>query len=272
MRPQVFASCANCWFNALQHGSVGLPVGYCSEHRVVLRRSDETTCGRQIRKDLLLNSAKEFQHHHFELFQDRDHVINLSDREPVSNGEFIEEDSSFIRNDAVADVVADYGEYDTKIESLAQLRSLGTIRSEFAMLSLGRAYTDRCITRGGTWTSGLHLFWWTKRRLIESEVPEPSPADFRYSAASSLKRQIELSVWSLLMFRLTFVSDVGSHAENSGDPIRELSTIAEQAALDTEVPSKRKLLSWIKNVGKPLLENAMPEARYRTITGQLRSP
>lgn len=268
MQHQELASCANCWFNGLQYGSIGLNVGYCTEHRLVLRRPDETTCGRQVRKDLLLPSAKAFQHRLQQHFS-RDKVLALSTGEVVEKGEYVEKDPSFIRHDQVGDIVADYGEYETKIESLAQLRTLGTFRSELAMLSLGRAYTDRCVARGGRWTSGIHLFWWIKRRLLEEELSDPAPSDLRYSAAGSLERQVELAGWSLLMFRLTFISDLGVHSQGKPDSIESLREIAEQAALDTEIPNKRKLLAWIKKKGKPMLEQVMPESRYKEITGKL---
>lgn len=265
MRHQTLISCANCWFNGLQYGSVGLSLGgYCTEHRVVLRKPDETTCGRQVRKDLLLYSAKESNRHHQKYFS-KDTITTLSAKNVMDIGEFIEKDYSFISSDDVGSIVAEYGEYDSKIESLAQLRSLKTFRSEFALLSLGRAYTDRCVVRGGSWTSGIHLFWWIKRRLMDAELAEPVALDFRYSTSGSIKRQIELASWSLLMFRLTFISDLGIHSRESSDSIAELSGIAEEAALDTEIPSKRKLLAWINKKGKQMLENAMPEQRYKNI-------
>ena len=268
MQQKTLASCANCWFNGLQYGSVGLSVGYCSEHRVTLRRPDETTCGRHVRKDLLLGSSKAFQRRHQQYFS-QDTIVSLDSGEGPAGGEFVENDSSFLRHDPVGDVVADYGEYDTKIESLAQLRTLQTFRSEIAMLSLGRAYTDRCVSRGGSWTSGIHLFWWTKRRLLEGEVVEPMPSDFRYSTTASLDRQVELAGWSLLMLRLTFISDLGAHSQGSSESIETLGNIAEQAARDTEIPSKRKLLAWIKKTGKPMLEDVLPESRYRSIAAGL---
>jgi len=269
MRPQVLASCANCWFNGLQHGSVGLTLGYCSEYRVVLRKPEETTCGRHMRKDLLFSSVETFNFHHRKRFTNRDGVQKLADLKPVSNGEFVATDTSFLRQDKVGEAAADYGDFDTKIESLAQLRTIGTFRAELAMLSLGRAYTDRCIRRGGKWTSGLHLLWWTKRRLLEAELPDPAPSDFRYATAGSLERQLELASWSLLMFRLVFISDVGVHAAKTSDQVRDLQSIAERAAAGTETPNKRKLLSWLKTTGVPMLEQALPEKRYRAITETL---
>jgi hypothetical protein len=264
MHHQTLISCANCWFNGLQYGSVGLSFGYCTEHRLVLRKPDETTCGRQVRKDFLLYSAKESNRHHQKSFS-KDIITTFDTKNIIDNREFIEKDNSFISHDDVGSIVAEYGEYDSKIESLSQLRSLKTFRSEFALLSLGRAYADRCVVRGGSWTSGIHLFWWIKRRLINAELAEPMPSDLRYSTSGSLQRQVELASWSLLMFRLTFISDLGIHSRESSDSIDELSEIAEQAALDTEIPSKRKLLAWINKKGKQMLESAMPEQRYKDI-------
>ena len=193
----------------------------------------------------------------------------LADREKPADENFIDPDSSFIRHDSVGEVVADYGEYETKIESLAQLRTQKTFRSEIAMLSLGRAYTERCVLRGGSWTSGIHLFWWTKRRLLDAELFAPVPSDFRYSTTASLVRQVELAEWSLLMLRLAFISDLGTHSQGTVNSIESLESIAEQAALDTEIPSKRKLLVWIKRKGNPMLERVLPESRYRSITAEL---
>lgn len=272
MRPQVLASCSNCWFNGLQHGAIGLSFGYCSEHRVVLRRPDETTCASHMRKDLLIQAAKAFNDQHRKTFSQPDCVQSMTDGKVVSNGEFIEQSTAFIRHDKVADIAADYGEYDTKIESLAQLRALNTFRSELAMLSLGRAYTDRCVRRGGRWTSGIHLVWWTRRKLLEPRTAEPDPRDLRYATCGSLDRQIELASWSLQMSRLVFLSDIGVHAQSSSDGVEKLQSIADQAATDTEIPSNNRLTKWIKKVGLPLIEEVLPESRYRSLAAELHQP
>jgi hypothetical protein len=268
MNQNTLASCAKCWFNGLQYGSVGLSMGYCSEHRVTLRRPDQTTCGRHVRKDLLLKSSKAFHHHHGQHFP-HDKVVTFHNRADQADSSYIERSTSFLRHDSVGDVVADYGEYDSKIESLAKLRSLSTYRSEIAMLSLGRAYTNRCVERGESWTSGIHLLWWTRRRLVEAEVFDPTPSDLRYSTAGSSERQLELAGWSLLMLRLMFISDLGTYAEGRDASIEPLKGIAEQAAQDTQIPSKRKLLTWIKKTGIAMLEDVLPESRYRSITASL---
>lgn len=270
MRPQVLASCANCWHNALQHGSVGLSMGFCTEHGVVLRRPEETTCAQHMRKDLLLRSAQAFSDRHQTYFSSRDQVQKLADQTIVTNSEFVDPSAAFIRHDQVGEAIADYGEYGTKIESLARLCTLRTFRSELAMLSLGRAYTQRCITRGGRWTSGLHLLWWTKRRLQEPGLPEPAPSDFRYPTAGSLERQVDLASWSLLMSRLVFISDVGTYAVAAGDPVAKLQGIAEQAAAETEIPGKKRLWRWVKKVGLAMIDEVIPEGRYRQISTELR--
>lgn len=270
MHPQVLASCANCWYNALQQGAVGLSMGFCTEHRVVLLRAEETTCARHLRKDLLLDSALAFSQRHQQSFTCTQQVQKLADQEPVATSDYIEASAAYIRHDKVAEAVADYGEYGTKIESLAQLRALGTFRAELAMLTLGRAYSRRCIQRGGQWTSGLHLLWWTKRRLQETAVPAPEPNDFRYQTAGSLERQVDLASWSLLMSRLVFLSDIGAYAAANNDPVAKLREIAERAAAETEIPGKKRLSRWIKKVGLPIIEDVLSESRYREIASTLR--
>lgn len=263
MRQAALASCSNCWFNGLQHGPVGLNVGYCTEHRVVLRRSDETTCTRHLRKDLLLKSSEAFNFKHRQVYVE-DGVVRLVDAKRVTNGAFVSDEVAILRTDPVGDTVADYGEFDTKIESLSQLRAQATLRSEFAMLNLARAYTRRCVQRNGSWTSGLHILWWTRRRLTD-EMPMVSIADLRYSAAASLKRQQELASWSLLMFRLVFISDIAAHAALRRDALAELESMAEVAAQETEVPSLRKLQSWVRGKGLDWFDRVLPQSRYQAL-------
>ena len=271
MKPEILASCANCWFNGLQHGSVGLNVGYCTEHRVVLRRPEETTCARHMRKDLLLKSSEAFNFQHRRIYIVDDGVQRLSDRERVTNGEYLSKNVNILRSDAVGDAVADYGEYDTKIESLAQLRNQATLRSEFAMLNLGRAYTRRCVQRQGSWTSGVHILWWTRRQLA-SDTPPVKIGDLRYSAAASLERQQELAQWSLLMFRIVFISDIGAHAASRNDEFGKLESMAEVAAEDTETPNLRKLQKWIRTKGLEWFDSVMPEPKYRLLVSTLIRP
>lgn len=262
-------SCANCWFNGLQAGSVGISVGYCTEHRVVLRQPDHTTCGRHIRLDLTFDSAQQQSRLHSAVYTCLDGVQRVADGAVVRDGGYIDHRVAALRSDPVGAIVTDYGEYGAKIESLAQLRALGTSRAEFALLSLGRAYVDRCVSRGGRWTSGLHLLWWTRQRLIDHLRPALSAADFRYQSAGSIGRQIELAQWWLVMLRLVFISDIGAHALDEDGTMGELADVAERAAADTQVPSLRKLTAWIRSTGLPLLDRCLPESRYRELAAEV---
>jgi len=265
MKPESLASCENCWFNGLQHGSIGLSLGYCTEHKVVLRRPSETTCARHMRKDLLLDTAVQFSERHKKYYQIDDQVQKLVNYEPASETEYVSADTSFIRSDSIGEALADYGEYGTKIESLSNLRTLRNSRAELAMLSLARGYTHRCMKISNNWKSGIHILWWTRRRLAEGQAPEIYPADIRYSTTRSLERQVELAAWSLLMFRLVFISDIGRYAAIGNSPLAELESIAEIAAEETESPNLGKLLKWIRKRGMPILDNIIPEKEYHSI-------
>jgi hypothetical protein len=224
-----------------------------------------------MRKDLLLKSSEAFNFQHKRIYLIDDGVQRLSDREQVTNGEFLSKDTRILRSDAAGDAVADYGEYDTKIESLAQLRNQATLRSEFAMLNLGRAYTRRCMQRQGNWTSGVHILWWTRRQLA-SEMPPVKIGDLRYISAASQERQQELVQWSLSMFRIVFISDIGAHAAARNDEFGKLESIAEVAAEDTETPSLRKLQKWIRSKGIPWFDSVMSESKYRAVVSTLIRP
>jgi hypothetical protein len=224
-----------------------------------------------MRKDLLLKSSEAFSFQHKRIYIVDDGVQRLSDGERVTNGVYLSKEVDILRSDPVGDAVADYGEYDTKIESLAQLRNQATLRSEFAMLNLGRAYTRRCVQRQGSWTSGVHVLWWTRRQLA-SDTPPVRIGDLRYAAAASLERQQELAQWSLLMFRIVFISDIGAHAASRDDDFGKLASMAEVAAEDTETPNLRKLQKWIRTKGLKWFDSVMPELKYRALVSTLVRP
>jgi hypothetical protein len=251
-------SCSNCWFNGLQYGSVGLSVGYCTEHRVVLRAADYTTCGRHMRKDLPLKSAEEANCRHGRVYP-REKVSLLS-RDSLNGDVLAEQDSSLVSTDSVGDAVAQYGGLDAKIESLAQLRSIPGARAELAMLSLARSYVQRCVARRGAWTSGLHLLWWTRRRLAEE--PQLQASDIRLSLPVSSQRQVELAKWSIVMLRLAYVSDVGEYAKRTRHRVARLATLVEDAARATQSLNLRRLLSWIKAEAVPKFDRTLPRDEY----------
>jgi hypothetical protein len=262
-------SCANCWFNGLQQGSLGLSLGYCVEHKVVLRRAEETTCGRHVRNDLTLPSARAQQVAHRRRYSRMEGVQNVRTAEPVDNAGLIEQDTAFLRRDPVGDAVADYGAIGSKIESLALLKGMGTFRGDLALFSLGRSYANRCVGRGGRWTSGLHLLWWARQRLATDPVPDVRPEDLRYTTATSLDRQVDLAQWSILMLRILFISDVGRHAEGQGDGVGRLADFAEQAAEESRTVAARTLARWVKGKGLAAIDAVFPYERYVTLATEL---
>ncbi len=257
-------SCAYCSFNALQHGPLGLSVGYCVQHRVVLRRADETTCGRQLRKDLSRQSREVAQAAHKKRFLD---VVQFIDsHEPAEDASGTDRNSYRLEKDAVGGVATSYGLLESKIASLYQFRQIPGVRAELAMLGLGRGYVRRCVQRGGPWTSGLHLLWWTRVRL--GAEPEIVIHDFRTQTAASFDRQFELAAWSVLMLRLHFISDVAAAAPSS-DEVFTLADFVERAAEASETPDVQTLMAWIHADGEALLHKSFPQARYEALRAEL---
>jgi hypothetical protein len=256
-------SCSNCWFNGLQYGPLGLSAGYCAEHRVVLRQADWTTCPRHMRKDLAFDSAvKANRAHRLAYRADRVQFVLPGGGSPT---EFTSPEPSALRADPVGDAVADFGELDSKIESLAQLNRIPGARAEIAILSLGRGYVRRCVERKGHWTSGLHLLVWTRKRM--TSVPAVSIADFRLQTAAPMDRQAELAQWSIMMLRLCFISDVARHARS--DDVSRLAHLQEEAAEATVVPSVKRLMKWARSRGVAAFDRALPQKRYVALARDL---
>ncbi len=259
-------SCLNCWHNALQYGSVGLSIGFCTEHSLLLNRSTETTCGRHMRKDLSLANVRRQHQHHREDFSD-DIVVIKTRRPSVAAISEREKDIDLLRQDEVADVVAEYGQLGARIESIAQLRRIPGARAELAMLSLARAYVHRCVERLGSWTNGIHVFWWTRKRL--DTLPELGVRDIQPTNTLPLDRKVELARWSLIMLRLSFLADVASYAEGTGHPITRLSTLNDEAAEAVHTFNNRRLLTWTRRVALKEIDRALPRSRYTELAREL---
>ena len=264
-------ACSNCWYNALQGGAVGSSTGYCVEHRTILRRADETTCGRLMRKDLLLQSAICENSFHAKRFGNNASLKLLANGSSAENEVYQTSNLGLVNGDPVVRLVTEYGEYNTKIESLAQLRSTTGPRAELAMLSLARGYTKRCVDSGGAWTSGLHLVWWTRQKLEKEPVPRIQIDDLRYHMPISIERQIELSQWLIMMMRIIYITDIAFYAQETGDPISSLADLAEEAAVETGTVSLRKLKAWTKKKALPRIDNALSRKRYGVLSQELHS-
>lgn len=273
-------SCANCQHNGLQYDSVGLRVGYCTRHRVVLRQADHSTCGQQKRKDLLHLSAERAARRQRELFPAQT-VVRI-DGEPFngSAGSYISTDRTLL-TDPVASTVAEY-HLQPRIAIFAQFRRMAGARAELALVSLGRAYVANCVARDQKWTSGINIAWWVRERCVR----EPEPVlqydqDIRYELPVSPDRQIALAKSSLLMLRLVFFSDMGRHAENSlqqnegsqviqdtSKSMQQLTTLADDAAENAGL-ELAALCSWVQDVGLKRLDAALPKESYEAIQQEL---
>lgn len=260
-------SCQNCWFNALQYGALGLAVGYCSRHKKILNAADSTTCGLHLRKDLSVNRAREVSVVHQQHYTS-DCITRVVDaccyESDVSDSD---KDKNHLRKDTVADAALDYGELGSTIESLAQLKALSGARAELAMLSLGRAYVANCISKKGKWTSGLHMYWWSRSRL--TDIPEIKVEDLRSVGATSLSRQSDLTAWSLVMLRVTFIEDITTYAGQQSDPLGKVGSLTEQAALSMDTFNLRNLKEWLKNKAGPQLDARLSQARYAELATKL---
>lgn len=262
-------SCQNCWFNGLQYGSVGLSFGYCGRHRKVLNLADATTCGQHVRKDLGLARSQEVASIHSSVF-DNDKIVRIDTKEEVAaDTSSADKDTEILRKDRVADAVMDYGFLDSKIGSLAQLKSIESIRSDVAMTSLGRAYVKNCVSNGGKWTSGIHLYWWTKKRI--AHIPDLEVSDLRYSQSTQLHRQAELAKWSVMMLRLSLLDDIVGYANQQDDVIGKEIGIADRAAESVQIFNLGKLSRWIKTELLPALNSRLDNARYYSLADELKN-
>jgi hypothetical protein len=262
-------SCQNCWFNGLQYGALGLAVGYCALHKVILNYSEGTTCSHQRRKDLSLDRVGQVSEHHRDFFSS-DQIVNLH-RPELTSTEISNKEADFarLRKDTVGELVSDYSQFDSKIEFLAQLRRARGVRAELAMLSLSRVYVNNCFTNDGKWTSGIHLYWWTKSRLAEE--PDIGVDDIRFTDGLNLSRQLELVSWSLIMLRLTFIADIALYASENGDPLAEAMGLLDEAANENHSFNISKLTRWMRREAVPFLDKLFSKDRYLELANTLRT-
>jgi hypothetical protein len=246
---------------------LGLSVGYCVLHKKILNASTSTTCQYHKRKDLALYRVQQVSDIHQQQFN-RQGILRLIDGMPV-NGEVSDrdEDLGLLRHDEIAELVSDYGTLGTTIESLAQLKRISGARAELALLSLARGYVQNCINRNGTWTSGLHLYWWTKSRLHEE--PEIKIADILSTDGLPLERQVTLTSWSVIMLRLTFIDDIVTYAHQEREPLGTVTGLLDQASEAVTTFNIRRLLQWIRKNAVPELDRQLDRKRYIKLSNEL---
>lgn len=260
-------SCQNCWFNGLQYGALGLPVGFCSRHQVVLNAAEGTTCGLHMRKDLPIKRAKQVSLVHAAKYS-KTNIVRI-DREGVATIEASsdERDIDALRTDPVGELVSDYGILGSKIESLSELRRLNGARAELAMMSLARGYVYNCVNRNGNWTSGLHIYWWTKKRL--PDIPEISAQDILSTAGIQLARQLELTKWSVMLLRLTLIDDIVEHAAGQDHLMGEARGLLQKYAEAIQTFNLNKTSKWMRAEALPILDKALSYKRYVELSRKL---
>jgi hypothetical protein len=264
----ILQSCENCWFNGLQYGAIGLSVGYCTIHKVILNFSAHTTCKNHMRKDLALQRALEVSEHHSNYYPS-DGIVTIFDehidRHDISKASA---DLSRLREDSIGELVVDYGYFGSKIESLSQLRRVKGARAEVAMLSLSRAYVNNCYKKNkNKWTSGIHLYWWTKSRL--SDIPSIRVEDIRSTEGLQLSRQVELITWSIVMMRLTFIEDIAVYANYFNNDLGKAVGILDEAASINQSFNVHKLSRWMKKEAVPLLDSYLSADQYFEISNSV---
>jgi len=264
-------SCLNCCHNPLQTDSLGAPAGYCTEHKKILLQPSQLTCGLHFRKDLAATRAIELRDTHERHFSPGI-IVHVAGDTGQANGGYTSTSAGDLRRleqDDVARAVVDYGRLESKIGSIAQLRNVPGVRSEVAMVALGRAYVNRCVARGGKWTSGVHLLWWTRQQILRE--PRIDWDDLRVESAVPLDRQVALAQWFVVMMRIIFISDVGYYAKRDDRKVARLASFAEQAAEQSPELSPKRLLSWLKRDGVKRLDEALSVKRYEQIAARLRA-
>ncbi|MGR9087287.1 MAG: hypothetical protein ACU841_09455, partial [Gammaproteobacteria bacterium] len=80
--------------------------------------------------------------------------------------------------------------------------------------------------------------------------------------AIQLSRQCDLTSWSLVMLRLTFIEDITTYAKQQDDPLGKVESLTEQAALALDSFNLRALSKWLKSVAAPQLDTYLSDARY----------
>jgi hypothetical protein len=102
-----------------------------------------------------------------------------------------------------------------------------------------------------------------------TEIPEIKVEDLRSVGAAQLARQSDLTSWSLVMLRLTFIDDIATYANQQNDPLGKVHDLTEQAALALDSFNLRALSKWLNKEAAPQLDARLSIARYAELANQL---
>ena len=259
-------SCENCLHNPLQLGPIGTAFGYCTFHRKLLHAPAHTTCGRQLRKDLLSLSANREQALHAKVYA-KGHISLVAEPKTSAEGTaLVEPPNGHLPADPVLEEVVDYGQLDTKVASLAALRRVSGTRAEVARNCLSRAYFSNCFKTDKRWTAGIHLLWWTLEDVAREPVLEAT--DLRQvTGGLTLERFVDLAKWYVLALRLALMADIGN-AAGKNESVWLLTELAEKAASSTKAGSGTSVLHWVRR-RKSALDAAFPRAKYYSLKEEL---
>lgn len=265
----ILLSCTYCCFNPLQHDDVGTPYGYCVKREAILKQPTATTCGSQRRRDLPLDMANRAAEAHAVTFSGEG-VYSLPDRSNgVAGQRLLDSNVRALDASQVGSTVREWLDGE-RIDTLAQLkfqvRQLKSVKAEIAFASLSRAYVWNCQRRGGAWTSGLHLAWWTRSWL--HHIPEIGLDDLWRVQRTELARQREIAAWSIMMLRCSLLADIAA-PEVSG--LHELRGLLDEAALASGDFSPHKLSTWLRSSLGPRFDRLMPVGQYRQWVGVVRA-
>lgn len=259
-------SCVNCCHNPLQLGPVGTSFGYCTRHAVVLTHPQLTTCGQLLRKDLLFTSAKREQLRHAKDYPEARVVLAAAPEVDARKKGFVETPNGQLPPDAVLEEVQSYGALDSKIATMAALHRISGSRAEVAMLSLSRGYFRNCVERGGRWTAGIHVAFWTLRRLDED--PPIKATDLRGPIGLSLGQTIAIARWTIIALRLALLADVGSRARQENDRMGVMADLAANAVGAVRATDPDRLLAWLSRK-RPSWTAALTPKRYALVWKEL---
>lgn len=253
-------SCSNCCHNPMQIGPLGTTFGFCTRHRLLLNAPNQTTCGQLYRKDLPAKRAEEERQFHQNSFSEEFVSLVADPQVHAKRRKLAELPNGALPSDAVFEDVRSFGRLDSKISSLAALRRDPGVRGEIAFLSLGRGYVRTCLARGGSWTSGVHLLWWTLGRLREK--PIIAATDLREPAALSIAKLVSLAQWHVVAFRLILIDDIAQAGKD--DPVHRLSRVVRDAIASSAPGIADSLLGQLSRQ-KGAFETALSPQRYEKL-------
>jgi hypothetical protein len=160
-------------------------------------------------------SATEQRALHGMTFKENRVSVLASPTTDATSKQMVEKPNGQLPGDVVLEEARSYGEFGSKIATLAALHRVPGARAEIALLSLSRAYLSNCYARDGAWTAGVHLAFWTLEVLTREPTFEAT--DLRGPFTKRLEVVTAIASWTLISFRLALLTDVAERARMQKD-------------------------------------------------------